>query len=200
VVHYSDHGVLQHAAREYTELLERHGMIPSMSRPANTSDNAACERFMKTLKEEEIQCREYRDLEDLRAHMEEFMERYYNQQRLHSALKYHTPEEFERNRSSSEAMPARIRVVQQPAGGAQEGESRVRWTDAVDGRGRQPLAGPFGFVISGCFSILGGRKKHEGALGKRFLRHDGIYRADVSFLLFTPGAYPASRSGAAARV
>ena len=50
---------------------------------------------MKTLKQEEIYCREYRDLEDLETHLEEFLDRYYNQQRLHSALGYTTPEEFE---------------------------------------------------------------------------------------------------------
>ena len=50
---------------------------------------------MKTLKTEEIDCREYRDLEDLQAHVEEFLDRYYNRQRLHSALGYRTPEEFE---------------------------------------------------------------------------------------------------------
>jgi len=70
-------------------------MIPSMSRPANPYDNATCESFMKTLKQEEIYCREYRDLEDLEAHVEEFLDIYYNRQRLHSALGYRTPTEFE---------------------------------------------------------------------------------------------------------
>ena len=51
---------------------------------------------MKTLKQEEIYCRQYRNLEDLHQNLEEFLERYYNRQRLHSALGYRTPEEFEK--------------------------------------------------------------------------------------------------------
>ena len=70
-------------------------MIPSMSRPANPFDNASCESFMKTLKREEIYANRYRDLEDLRANVEEFIEQYYNQRRLHSALGYQCPVEFE---------------------------------------------------------------------------------------------------------
>jgi hypothetical protein len=77
-------------------MLLQHGMIPSMSRPGNPYDNAKCERFMKTLKQEEIRCFEYRDLEDLRANLSVFFDRYYNATRLHSALRYRSPEEFER--------------------------------------------------------------------------------------------------------
>jgi len=72
-------------------------MIPSMSRPANPYDNASCESFLKTLKREEIYANQYRDLDHLRANIEEFIDRYYNQQRLHSALGYRSPEEFERH-------------------------------------------------------------------------------------------------------
>ena len=75
--------------------LTQHGMVPSMSRPANPYDNASCESFFKTLKREEIYATEYADLDDLREHIEEFIERYYNQKRLHSALGYCSPEEFE---------------------------------------------------------------------------------------------------------
>jgi len=57
--------------------------------------NASCESFMKTLKREEIYANEYRDLDHLRANIEEFIERYYNRCRLHSALGYRSPEEFE---------------------------------------------------------------------------------------------------------
>src|SRR5262249_5953876 len=59
--------------------------------------NAVCESFMKTLKQEEIYCNQYRDFEELSGHLEEFIGNYYNRQRLHSALGYRTPEEFERD-------------------------------------------------------------------------------------------------------
>jgi transposase InsO family protein len=94
LVHHSDRGV-QYASRDYIGLLQAHSMTPSMSRPANPYDNATCESFMKTLKHEEIYCRDYRDIDDLRQHVEEFLDRYYNHQRLHSALGYRTPAEFE---------------------------------------------------------------------------------------------------------
>jgi transposase InsO family protein len=77
-------------------MLQAHGIIPSMSRPANPYDNAVCESFMKTLKQEEIYCHQYRDFQDLSEHLEEFLDQYYNRLRLHSALGYRTPDEFER--------------------------------------------------------------------------------------------------------
>ena len=95
LTHHSDRGV-QYASAAYVDTLLQHGMIPSMSRPGNPYDNAKCERFMKTLKQEEICCFEYRDLEDLRANLSVFLDRYYNATRLHSALGYRSPEEFER--------------------------------------------------------------------------------------------------------
>ena len=67
-------------------MLRLHHITPSMSRPANPYDNAFCESFMRTLKREEIDARAYRDLDDLRAHVQEFIEQYYNRCRLHSAL------------------------------------------------------------------------------------------------------------------
>jgi putative transposase len=94
LVHHSDCGV-QYACREYGELLEAHGIVPSMSRRANPYDNAVCESFMKTLKYEEIHCNRYDSLEELAAHMDEFIGEYYNHQRLHSALGYQTPARFE---------------------------------------------------------------------------------------------------------
>jgi putative transposase len=96
LVHHSDRGV-QYAAQEYIELLAQHQIFPSMSRPANPYDNAACESFMNTLKREEIYASDYRDLEDLREHLEEFIERYYNTVRLHSAVGYQPPAEFEQS-------------------------------------------------------------------------------------------------------
>jgi transposase InsO family protein len=99
VVHHSDRGV-QYASGAYVGLLRKHGMIPSMSRPANPYDNASCESFMKTLKREEIYANEYRDLDHLRANIAEFIDGYYNRVRLHSALGYKPPEEFEQAASA----------------------------------------------------------------------------------------------------
>ena len=99
LVHHSDRG-LQYASKEYVLVLEKHGMIPSMSRPGNPYDNASCESFMKTLKREEIHAQAYQSLEQLRSNIELFIERYYNQQRLHSALGYRSPEEFEQQPAS----------------------------------------------------------------------------------------------------
>lgn len=102
LVHHSDQGV-QYASLDYVTLLQAHGITPSMSRPANPYDNATCESFMKTLKQEEIYCRQYRDMEELERHVEEFLERYYNHERLHSALGYRTPAEFEKQIETTEA-------------------------------------------------------------------------------------------------
>jgi putative transposase len=95
LVHHSDRG-FQYAHAEYIAMIENHRMIPSMSRPANPFDNASCESFIKTLKREEIYANKYDDLDQLRVNIEEFIDEYYNRQRLHSALGYRSPEEFER--------------------------------------------------------------------------------------------------------
>jgi transposase InsO family protein len=94
LVHHSDRGV-QYASAEYQAVLIQHGIVPSMSRPANPYDNASCESFMKTLKQEEIYLNQYRDLEHLRSQVADFIEQYYNRRRLHSSLGYLPPEEFE---------------------------------------------------------------------------------------------------------
>jgi putative transposase len=101
LVHHSDRG-LQYASEEYAKVLRMHGIVPSMSRPANPYDNAFCESFMRTLKREEIDARSYRDLDHLRAHVQEFIEQYYNRCRLHSALGYRPPEEFEQMAAAAE--------------------------------------------------------------------------------------------------
>ena len=103
LVHHSDRGV-QYASAEYVAVLEKHGMIPSMSRPANPYDNASCESFLKTLKREEIYANQYSHLEHLRSNIEEFIERYYHRQRLHCALGYCSPEEFEQQTQHSDSM------------------------------------------------------------------------------------------------
>jgi putative transposase len=95
LVHHSDRGV-QYASLDYTQLLQEQGIRISMSRQANPWDNAACESFLKTLKYEEVYRTEYRDLADARASIGVFLEKVYNQKRLHSALGYLPPAEFER--------------------------------------------------------------------------------------------------------
>jgi len=99
LVHHSDRGV-QYASGDYTSLLKRRGITISMSRKGNPYDNAACESFMKTLKYEEVYRQEYRDLAEARSSIEHFLERVYNQKRLHSALHYRSPAEFERQLSN----------------------------------------------------------------------------------------------------
>jgi transposase InsO family protein len=96
LVHHSDRGT-QYASREYISLLEHYGMEPSMSRAGRPYDNAMCESFIKTLKQEEIYTRQYRDRIDLELHIAEFLEHYYNRRRLHSALGYRSPDSFERS-------------------------------------------------------------------------------------------------------
>lgn len=100
LIHHSDRGV-QYASAAYVDTLVAHGIIPSMSRPGNPYDNAKCERFMKTLKQEEIRCSEYRDLDDLRANLSRFFNTYYNATRLHSALGYQSPDDFEHTAARS---------------------------------------------------------------------------------------------------
>ncbi len=100
LVHHSDRGI-QYACAEYVTILKQHEMISSMSRPANPYDNASCESFIKTLKREEIYANEYENLEHLRDRLQDFIERYYNRKRLHSALGYCSPEEFEQHEAQT---------------------------------------------------------------------------------------------------
>ena len=96
LLHHSDRGV-QYASQQYTELLKQHQVQISMSSKGNPYDNAACESFMKTLKYEEVYRNEYRDIQEARTRVGEFLECVYNQKRLHSALGYVPPTEFEQN-------------------------------------------------------------------------------------------------------
>lgn len=95
LVHHSDRGV-QYACHQYTTLLKDHEITISMSRKGNPYDNAACESFMKTLKQDEVYRNEYRDFNDALGSIGQFLEVVYNQQRLHSALGYRPPAEFEK--------------------------------------------------------------------------------------------------------
>ena len=115
LIHHSDRGV-QYASAEYTRLLEQNDIQISMSRRGNPYDNARAERFMRTLKEEEVQDTNYLNLEDARDRIGRFIEEVYNRKRLHSALRYLTPEEFEQN-------------------------SQARGSDGADGSGGKPNAG-----------------------------------------------------------
>jgi putative transposase len=114
LIHHSDRGV-QYASCDYTEILEQGEIQISMSRRGNPYDNARAERFMRTLKEEAYGT-DYRDLKDARARIGEFLEKVYNRQRLHSALRYLTPEEFEQ-------------------------AAEARESDGPDGSGGKPKAG-----------------------------------------------------------
>lgn len=96
LVHHSDRGV-QYASAVYTELLKQNQAAVSMSRKGNPYDNAACESFIKTLKYEEVYRNEYRDFDDARSSIGEFLKRVYNEKRLHSALGYLPPADFEQN-------------------------------------------------------------------------------------------------------
>lgn len=94
IVHHSDRGV-QYCCRAYVDQLQAHGFAISMSRAGNPYDNAKAESFMKTLKAEEVYVRQYRDQQDARASIQQFIEEVYNRKRLHSSLGYQTPTSFE---------------------------------------------------------------------------------------------------------
>lgn len=101
-IHHSDRGV-QYACHAYVEELEAAGMRISMARKGNPYDNAAAESFMKTLKCEEVYLWDYHSLEDVKHRIPYFLQQVYNQKRLHSALGYVTPEEFEQAEVASVA-------------------------------------------------------------------------------------------------
>lgn len=95
LIHHSDRGV-QYACGDYTSLLRQHHIEISMSRKGNPYDNAKAESFMKTLKHEEVNRVEYRDIAAARRRIGAFLEKTYNTKRLHSALGYRPPAEFDR--------------------------------------------------------------------------------------------------------
>jgi transposase InsO family protein len=110
LVHHSDRGT-QYASSRYTDLLKDHGITISMSRKGNPWDNAACESFMKTLKYEEVHRNEYRDLAEARSEIGTFLDKVYNQKRLHSAIGYLPPAEFEANLAAQKEAAARRLAV-----------------------------------------------------------------------------------------
>lgn len=114
LVHHSDRGV-QYACGDYIGRLAAHGIVPSMSRIGCPYDNAMAESFMKTLKQEEVDGSTYRDLAEARAAIGRFIEEVYNHQRLHSALAYKAPAEFEAElpalRAAAQPLPEQDRAT-----------------------------------------------------------------------------------------
>jgi len=106
LVHHSDRGS-QYASGDYTDLLKANGCQISMSHKASPWENAGCESWMKTLKAEEVYRQEYRDLVEARASLAQFIDEVYNQKRLHSALGYRPPVEFEQVVACSRRLEAR---------------------------------------------------------------------------------------------
>jgi len=107
LVHHSDRGS-QYASGDYTELLKAYGCQLSMSHKASPWENGACESWIKTLKAEEVYRQEYRDLAEARASLAQFIDRVYNRKRLHSALGYRPPVEFEQVLAASGRLEARV--------------------------------------------------------------------------------------------
>jgi transposase InsO family protein len=95
LIHHSDRGV-QYACDEYKAVLEKHGILPSMSAQGYCYDNAFMESFFKTLKAEEVYLTEYETKDDVLKSIPEFIENVYNKKRIHSSLGYYSPVEYEK--------------------------------------------------------------------------------------------------------
>jgi transposase InsO family protein len=93
-IHHSDQGV-QYAAHAYIDLLRAHEIYISMAAIGKAEENGYAERFMRTIKEEEVDLSEYRDFDDVRHQIGRFIQDVYNTKRIHSSLGYLTPSEFE---------------------------------------------------------------------------------------------------------
>ena len=98
LIHHSDRGI-QYASEEFRGALTTHGMVASMSRKGNCYDNAAMESFFHTLKTELVSHEHYRTRDEARASVFDYIEAFYNRQRIHSTLGYQSPADFERART-----------------------------------------------------------------------------------------------------
>ena len=117
LIHHSDQGT-QYACSDYTEVLAAYKITASMSRVGNPYDNAKAERFMRTLKTEQVDGTLYRDLQHARADIGAFIEQVYNARRLHTALAYRSPIEFEELHHAELQRRANKPVSAAPAGAA----------------------------------------------------------------------------------
>lgn len=136
LIHHSDRGV-QYACGEYVKRLEANGITISMSRPGNPYDNAWAESFMKTLKVEEVDGRRYRDIDEAVHSIGRFIEEMYNGQRLHSALGYRSPAEFEAEMGKTISTKKEKRSKKERK---QRKGRPVETAAAMDVRNRWPLA------------------------------------------------------------
>jgi putative transposase len=103
--HHSDQGV-QYAAQTYVSRLQSHQVQISMASVGKAEENGYAERFMRTIKEEEVDLSEYHNFADAQAQIGHFIEEVYNQKRIHSALGYATPAEFEQAWGLAQTLPA----------------------------------------------------------------------------------------------
>jgi hypothetical protein len=150
MVHHSDRG-LQYASGDYVRTLRKHQLVLSMRRPANPYDNASCESFMKTLKREEIYANEYRDLDHLRMNIVEFIDRYYNRCRLHSALGYRPPEEVRADGGGRGNLAGREHGFFQASG-----DLSIRWEVLKNGKPAESGSSAHRLDESPAWLFLGG--------------------------------------------